>query len=295
VTQRITHWPEGERAAHVSVDFPLTEERLEQTADLTSAFHELGPDFTDEDGKVSTMDLGDRAIGGITAHGVRWTLRYDMNQNGSKGVRSGSQARGSFPTALSDKTRVAEGAAAWPTRGRAICRGPKRARIKCNTGRTIIGQFDSPTEATLTQLKIEHAAISPVGVVAERIIGIASKLLDLAGFKGDSVTSDLVFSLKGVAANKGEGNLIYFAEALVDDNPPPLSMERRDAATSRQYYPIEAALRDGIEVPAAIEWTWGQLWGHLTGRLFCDRSFLAVLPLIRGFSGSRHLHQDYLV
>ena len=80
-----------------------------------------------------------------------------------------------------------------------------------------MGQFDSPTEAVLAQLKIEHAAISPVGVVAERIVGIASKLLELAGFQGASVTSDLVFSLKRVAATKDEGNLIYFAEALVDD------------------------------------------------------------------------------
>ena len=28
-----------------------------------------------------------------------------------------------------------------------------------------MGQFDSPSEAALNQLKIEHAAISPVGVV----------------------------------------------------------------------------------------------------------------------------------
>ena len=78
-------------------------------------------------------------------------------------------------------------------------------------------QFDSPTEAALTQLKIEHAAISPVDVVVERVAGIASKILELAGFQGASVTSDLVFSLKGIAATKDEGNLIYFAEALVDD------------------------------------------------------------------------------
>ena len=80
-----------------------------------------------------------------------------------------------------------------------------------------MGQFDSPTEAALTQLKIEHAAISPVGIVVERIAGVGSKLLELVGFQGASVTSDLVFSLKGVAATKDEGNLVYFAEALVDD------------------------------------------------------------------------------
>jgi hypothetical protein len=80
-----------------------------------------------------------------------------------------------------------------------------------------MGQFDSQTEAALTQLKIEHAAISPVGVVVQRIAGVGSKILELAGFQGASVTSDLVFSLKGVAATKDESNLIYFAEALVGD------------------------------------------------------------------------------
>jgi hypothetical protein len=82
VAHIVTHWLDGERAAHISVDFPLTEARLKQTLDLTLALPELGPDFTDEDGKVSTMDLGDRSIEGITAHGVRWTLRYDTNQDG---------------------------------------------------------------------------------------------------------------------------------------------------------------------------------------------------------------------
>jgi hypothetical protein len=37
-----------------------------------------------------------------------------------------------------------------------------------------MGQFDSPTEAALTQLKIEHAEISPVGVVVERILPLAT-------------------------------------------------------------------------------------------------------------------------
>jgi hypothetical protein len=82
VAHTVTHWGEGERAAHVAVDFPLTDARLEQAGDLTSALPGLGPDFTEEDGKVNKMDLGDRAIEGIPARGVRWTLRYDANQDG---------------------------------------------------------------------------------------------------------------------------------------------------------------------------------------------------------------------
>ena len=82
VAKLVTHWPAGELAAHVAVDFPVTDGRLEQAAELTTALPGLGPEFTDEDGRVSKMDLGGRAIEGIQAHGVRWTLRYDANQDG---------------------------------------------------------------------------------------------------------------------------------------------------------------------------------------------------------------------
>ncbi len=82
VAHTVIHWGEGEWAARVAVNFPLTEARLEQTAELTTALPALGPDFTDADGKVSKMDLGDKVIEGIRAHGVRWTLRYDTNQDG---------------------------------------------------------------------------------------------------------------------------------------------------------------------------------------------------------------------
>ena len=102
-------------------------------------------------------------------------------------------------------------------------------------------QFDSPTEAALTQLKIEHAAISPVDVVVERVAGIASKILELAGFQGASVTSDLVFSLKGIAATKDEGNLIYFAEALVTTSAASIDGTTRcsqvqNLLQSQQFY-----------------------------------------------------------
>ena len=82
VAHMMTHWNEGERHGPGAVDFPLTEARLKQAADLTTMPPALGPDFTDEVGKVSTEDLGDREIEGVAAHGVRWTLRYDANQDG---------------------------------------------------------------------------------------------------------------------------------------------------------------------------------------------------------------------
>jgi len=82
VAHTVAHWLEGERAAHGAVDFPLTAARLEQAVELTATLPGLGPDFIDEDGKVSNVDLGGREIEGVVAHGVRWTLRYDANQDG---------------------------------------------------------------------------------------------------------------------------------------------------------------------------------------------------------------------
>lgn len=82
VAHTVTHWGEGEMSGGGAVDFPLTEARLEQAEDSTSVLPGLGPDFTDEDGRVSKVDLGEWEVEGIPAHGVRWTLRYDENQDG---------------------------------------------------------------------------------------------------------------------------------------------------------------------------------------------------------------------
>jgi hypothetical protein len=60
----------------------LTPERLQDAANATTVLPSLKPDFNDEDGKMSTVDLGDRTIDGVFAHGVRWTLLYDVNQDG---------------------------------------------------------------------------------------------------------------------------------------------------------------------------------------------------------------------
>ncbi len=82
VAHTVTHWVEGERAGKGAADFPLTESRLQEAAAATSMLPALEPDFTKEDGAVSTADLGDRAIEGVLVHGARWTLRYDTNQDG---------------------------------------------------------------------------------------------------------------------------------------------------------------------------------------------------------------------
>jgi hypothetical protein len=80
-----------------------------------------------------------------------------------------------------------------------------------------MGQFDSPTEAALVQLKIESLSSSPVASSVETVLSIGSKILELCGVQGASVSGDLLFALKGLAARKDEDNLIYFGEALVND------------------------------------------------------------------------------
>ncbi len=79
-----------------------------------------------------------------------------------------------------------------------------------------MGQFDSQSAAALARLKSESLS-SSADAVATTAVGIGSKILDLAGFAGFSKLTDLVLTLKNLAAKKDEGNLIYFGEALVDD------------------------------------------------------------------------------
>jgi len=81
VARTVTHWGLGEHMSPGSVEYPLTPPRLEEAVDSTASMPTLGPDFNEEDGKVSMMDLGERDIEGIPAHGERWTLLYE-GQNG---------------------------------------------------------------------------------------------------------------------------------------------------------------------------------------------------------------------
>lgn len=82
VAHMVTHWVEGELAGGGAVDFPLTPARLKEAADTTSRMPPLGPDFSDEDGKITRADLGNRNVEGILAHGLSWTLHYSANQEG---------------------------------------------------------------------------------------------------------------------------------------------------------------------------------------------------------------------
>jgi len=77
-----THWLEGDSAHRAAIKFPLTPERLNEAVTSTTLLPALEPSFTDEDGKIRTVDLGDREIETVPAHGFRWTLLYDENRDG---------------------------------------------------------------------------------------------------------------------------------------------------------------------------------------------------------------------
>jgi hypothetical protein len=82
VAHSVTHWGEGENAPKSAVTFPLTQARLDEAADATSALLALEPDFSLEDGEVDKVDLGDEILEGIPVHGVRWTARRGVNEDG---------------------------------------------------------------------------------------------------------------------------------------------------------------------------------------------------------------------
>jgi hypothetical protein len=82
VAHTIANWAAGELGAHMWMDFPLSDARLEETVHATADLPDVPPDFSDEDGKMSKVNLGNRTIEGIPVHGMRWTLLYDTNQDG---------------------------------------------------------------------------------------------------------------------------------------------------------------------------------------------------------------------
>jgi len=77
-----TGWTAGERGAHASINFPLSQAHFELAAHATAEEPDVPAPFTDEDGNVITVDLGDRTLEGVKAHGVRSTLRYTKTDLG---------------------------------------------------------------------------------------------------------------------------------------------------------------------------------------------------------------------
>jgi hypothetical protein len=80
-----------------------------------------------------------------------------------------------------------------------------------------MGQFDSPSEAALDRLRSEGRQAAHAIGPATAITGVGTKILDLCGLSGISISHDVIVSLLGLAVRKDEQNLLYFGEALVDD------------------------------------------------------------------------------
>jgi len=73
VSHVITHWPEGEIAAHVAVDFPMSASQWTEIEDYTSELPSIanGPGSKDSDTVIEK--LGEKEMDGVRATGVRST------------------------------------------------------------------------------------------------------------------------------------------------------------------------------------------------------------------------------
>jgi hypothetical protein len=81
---KITHWLEGERAAHITLEMLLSEANLEKATRLTSELPDPAPEFHSDEGRISSEDLGEKVIAGVPAHGSRTTLFYTVNESGQQ-------------------------------------------------------------------------------------------------------------------------------------------------------------------------------------------------------------------
>jgi hypothetical protein len=79
-----THWLEGERAYHGAVTIPLSQAQLEEAGRVTSDVPDVPPDVDTDASSVTTTDLGDKSIDGISAHGVRTTVIYPAGHAANK-------------------------------------------------------------------------------------------------------------------------------------------------------------------------------------------------------------------
>lgn len=79
-TTSITHWPEGERAAHVAVTFKITSEQADE-AEKDTWVMPKNESTTDEDGgNIVTEDLGKKTLEGVLATGSRTTILRNQGQ-----------------------------------------------------------------------------------------------------------------------------------------------------------------------------------------------------------------------
>ena len=84
LTQTITHWPEGERAAHSAVVLKLSAAQVEDAENSTSAMPANELDWDTTGAIITKQDLGEKDIEGIQAAGVRTTNTIPAGHFGNK-------------------------------------------------------------------------------------------------------------------------------------------------------------------------------------------------------------------
>lgn len=82
--QTVSHWPEGEFAAHITLAMPLSQSNLERTIRSTSELPEVPSEVDLQVSSVSTANLGGKLIDGVTAYGVRTTVVYPVGYSGDR-------------------------------------------------------------------------------------------------------------------------------------------------------------------------------------------------------------------
>jgi hypothetical protein len=80
-----------------------------------------------------------------------------------------------------------------------------------------MGQFDSPSEASLARIKSEQLSSSPVAGKVEKAVTLGGLILEAAGLNGASAGAKLYSILTSLAGTKDESNFIYVTDAIVED------------------------------------------------------------------------------
>jgi len=80
----ITHWPEGELAAHISVVLKLSDQQVQDAENSTTTLPDYNPISNWDGASFTTKVLGEKIIEGIRATGVRTTKEIPAGHLGNK-------------------------------------------------------------------------------------------------------------------------------------------------------------------------------------------------------------------
>jgi len=83
LARTITHWPEGEIAAHGAVVIVMSAGQMEDVENSTMTLSEYVSDFDPAEAKITTENLGSRVMEGVTVTGVRTTAVLPAGYSGN--------------------------------------------------------------------------------------------------------------------------------------------------------------------------------------------------------------------